>query len=95
MVDFPLAVWAYSWDFMFVECVKAVTLDPCPIEIPSSAQSLWVKGAAAVKAELHLLPAGHEVCSVDSHYCLRWSDAFHSWFTAIYTFCFVFFTQLW
>lgn len=94
-MGFSLALGAYSWDFVFVESVKAVTLDTCRIEIPSSAQSLSMRGAAAVKAEHHLLPAGREVCSVDGHCCFRWSDTFHSWFMAIYTFCFVFFTQLW
>lgn len=94
-MGFSLAVEAYSWDFVFVECMKAVTLDTCRIEIPSSAQSLSMRGEAAVKAELHLLPSGHEICSVDGHYCLRWSDTFHRCFMAIYTFCFVFFTQLW
>lgn len=58
-MGFFLAMGAYSWDFVFVESVKAVTLDTRPIEIPSSAQSLSVRGAAAVRAELCLLPAGH------------------------------------
>ena len=79
-MGFFLAVGAYSWDFVFVESVKAVTLDTCPVEIPSSAQSLSGRGAAAVRAELCLLPAGHEVCPVDGYCCLRWSDTFHNRF---------------
>lgn len=71
--------------FVFVESVKAVTPGSCRIDVPSSAQSLSM-GSSCGEGRAHLLPAGHEICSVDGHYCLRWSDTFHSCFMAVYAF---------
>ena len=71
--------------FVFVESVKAVTPGTCRIDVPSSAQSLSM-GSSCGEGRAPLLPAGHEICSVDGHYCLRWSDTFHSCFMAVYTF---------